>query len=205
MISHFFSAIAVDKKTSLFKDKLNHKIASAKINIIDDPFDVQGLQSRPFDGEGMASKKNTLVESGVLKKFLTNKEYAEKLKLEHTAHAYRRTSGETDIEPSNLYIQKGVSDLKKLLNSYPKAIYITKFAGSFHGGYKESTGDFSLPCEGVMIENGEMGDSVDQFVISGNILDALKQVEDISDTYSKLNNIFWGPDLLISSLSVAGK
>jgi PmbA protein len=205
MISQFFSAIEVEKKTSLFKDKINQKIASTMINIIDDPFDITGLQARPFDSEGMASQKHTLVENGILKKFLTNKEYAEKLNLEHTAHACRRASGATDIEPSNLYIQKGTTSLVELLGRYPKAIYINKFAGSFHGGYKESTGDFSLPCEGAFVENGKLGEPVDQFVVSGNILEFLNKIEDIGDTYGKLNSTQWGPDLLISSLSVAGK
>jgi PmbA protein len=205
MLTHCFSAIEVDKKTSLFKDQLNKKIASVKINLIDDPFDIRGVNSRPFDSEGMPSQRHTLIEQGILKKFLTNKEYAEKLNLEHTAHASRRSSGETDIEPSNLFIEKGSLKLVDLLNRYPKAIYVTKFAGSFHGGYKETTGDFSLPCEGFFIEGGEKKGPLDQFVVSGNVLDTLMQIEDISDTYGKLNYTFWGPDLLISSLSVAGK
>jgi PmbA protein len=131
--------------------------------------------------------------------------YSEKLNLEHTAHACRCASGATDIEPSNLYIQKGTTSLVNLFERYPKAIYINKFAGSFHAGYKESTGDFSLPCEGVLVENGKLGEPVDQFVVSGNILEFLNKIEDISDTYGKLNSTQWGPDLLISSLSVAGK
>jgi PmbA protein len=205
MISNYFSAIAVDRKTSLFQDQLNKQVASTIINIIDDPFELRGLHSRPFDDEGMVSQKNKLIENGILKKFLTNKEYASKLSLPHTAHASRRLSGELDIEPSNLYIEKGPNSLNQLLKTYPELLYITRFVGSFHSGFKDSTGDFSLPCEGFLVENGEIKKPVDQIVISGNILETLKKIEALGDTYGEFASERWGPDFLISSLSVAGK
>lgn len=205
MISHCFSAIQVDRNTSLFKDQLHQQIAVSQLNIVDDPFVERGQNSRPFDAEGMPSQKHTLVANGVLKKFITNKEYAAKMGIEHTAHASCRGNGEMDIEPTNLFIEKGSFALPQLLQRHNQLIYITKFVGSFHGGYKESTGDFSLPCEGFWVEEGEIKRPVDQIVVSGNILEVLKKIEALGDCYGELNPTLWGPDLMISSLSVAGK
>lgn len=204
MFANYLSAKEVHEQKSLFQGKLNQKIASEKLQIVDDPFNMMGTSARPFDAEGAASQKTVIFENGVLKNYLTNLEYAQKMNLPHTAHASRNPASSMDISATNLIIAKGNKSLSDLLSQHPKTIYLTKFAGGLHAGFKEATGDFSLPAEGFLFENGQKIGAVDQFVISGNILDLLREIEELGNEYAKPGSSLICPDVLIKSLSFAG-
>jgi PmbA protein len=204
MISSYFSAKEVHEGKSLFEGKLGQQIASEKFELIDDPFEMKGTGVRPFDDEGAPSKKTDLIERGTLKNFLTNLEFASRMKLPHTSHAARGPSSSMDISPTNLVVQKGTKSLNELLSSSAKVVYLTNFSGGLHAGFKESTGDFSMPAEGFLYENGESVGPIDQFVMSGNVLDLLLEIVDLGDEYNEPGSSMICPDVLIKSLSFAG-
>lgn len=204
MIHSYFSAKEVHEGKSLFKGKLGQKIASEKFQLTDDPFEMRGAGVRPFDDEGAPSKKTVLFEGGVLKNYLTNLEYAQEMNLPHTSHARRSPASSQEIAPTNLVVAKGTKSLNDLLNSHAKVVYLTNFEGGLHAGFKESTGDFSMPAEGFLYENGQRVGPIDQFVMSGNVLDLLRDIEDVGNEYNKPGSSMICPDVLVSSLSFAG-
>lgn len=204
MFAGYFSAKLVHEGKSLFQGKLHQKIASEKLQLVDDPFETRGTSVRPFDAEGAPSRKTVLFENGVLKSFLTNLEYARKMNLPHTAHASRSPASQMDIAATNLVVAKGVSSLPELLSKYDRVVHLTEFSGGLHAGFKESTGDFSMPAEGFLYENGKNVGPVDQFVVSGNVLDLLRDIEELGNEYAKPGGSLIGPDVLIKSLSFAG-
>jgi PmbA protein len=204
MIADYFSAKEVDEKRSLFVGKLGQKIANDKFSLIDDPMNERGGGVRPFDSEGAPSQKTVLIEKGILQNYLTNLEMATKMNLPHTAHASRSPSSSMDISATNLVMEKGSSSLEALVSRHEKLVYITKFTGSMHSGFKESTGDFSLPAEGFLYENGKVVGPVDQFVVSGNIFELLEKIEELGNEYGKPGNSIMTPDVLIRELSFAG-
>jgi PmbA protein len=204
MISGYLSAKSVHEKISLLQGKKDHKVASEKFVLHDDPFELRGAAVRPFDAEGAPSQKTVLFENGVLKNYLTNLEYSQKMNLPHTSHAARGPSSSMDIAPTNLIVQKGNKSLSDLLASHKQVVHLTKFAGGLHAGFKESTGDFSMPAEGFLYENGKKVGPVDQFVMSGNVLDLLLKIEDLGNEYNKPGSSYICPDVLVSQLSVAG-
>ncbi|WP_374078292.1 TldD/PmbA family protein [Bdellovibrio bacteriovorus] len=204
MITDYFSAKEVHEGKSLFDGKLGQKIASEKFQLIDDPFEPTGSAVRPFDDEGAASQKTVLFENGVLKNFLTNLEYSKKMNLPHTAHARRSPASQQGIAPTNLVVAKGTKSLQDLLSAYDKVVHLTEFSAGLHAGFKESTGDFSMPAEGFLYENGKRVGPVDQFVMSGNILDLLREIEDLGNEYGKPGSSTICPDVLVKPLSFAG-
>lgn len=204
MFASYLSAKDVHEGKSLFKGKLNQKIASDKFQLIDDPFELRGTSMRPFDSEGAPSQKTVLFENGVLKNFLTNLEYSKKLGLPHTANASRSPASAMDIGATNLVVGKGTKSLQELLASHDKVVYLTEFSAGLHSGYKESTGDISMPAEGFLYENGKMVSPVDQFVVSGNILDLLRDIEDLGNEYAKPGSSLISPHVLVKSMSFAG-
>ncbi|MBV2169368.1 MAG: TldD/PmbA family protein [Bdellovibrio sp.] len=204
MIYSYFSAKQVHEGKSLFKGKLGQKIASEKFQLVDDPFELRGSAVRPFDDEGASSQKTVLFEKGVLKNFLTNLEYANKMELPHTAHARRSPASQLEIAPTNLLVAKGTKSLQELLSSHTKVVHLTEFSGGLHAGFKETTGDFSMPAEGFLYENGKCIGPIDQFVMSGNVLDLLRDIEDLGNEYNKPGSSMICPDVLVKSLSFAG-
>lgn len=204
MFTSYLSAKEVHEGKSLFKGKLQQKIASDKFQLIDDPFETRGTATRPFDSEGAASQKTVIFENGVLKNFLTNLEYAQKMNLPHTAHASRSPASSMDIGPTNLVVAKGTKSLQDLLAKYDQVVYLTEFSAGLHSGYKETTGDISMPAEGFLYEKGKLVGPIDQFVISGNIMDLLRDIDELGNEYAKPGSSYICPDVLIKSMSFAG-
>lgn len=205
MIASYFSAKEVHEGKSLFAGKLGQKMAGEKFQLIDDPFEPTGSAVRPFDDEGAPSQKTVLFENGSLKNFLTNLEYSVKMKLPHTAHAARSPASQQSIAPTNMVVAKGTKSLQELLASSEKVVHLTKFAAGLHAGFKDSTGDFSMPAEGFLYENGQKVSAIDQFVMSGNVLDLLKDIEDLGNEYDKPGSSMICPDVLVKPQSFAGK
>lgn len=204
MFESYFSAKQVFEGKSLLKDKIGQKIASPLFTLIDNPLEVTLPGYRPFDSEGATSQKTTLIDQGEFKSFITNLEYAEKMNLPHTAHAARSPAGTMSIGCSNLIVPAGNDSFEQLIAKNKTTVVITEFTGGLHAGYNETTGEFSMPAEGLLYEDGKLVGPVDQFVVSGNILETLKKITALGD---KLNNGSSGrscPDVLISELSFAG-
>lgn len=204
MIYSYFSAKSVDEGKSLFKGKLGEQVASEVFQLIDDPFYATGTGIRPFDDEGAVSQKVVLLENGKLKSFLTNLEYSAKMNLPHTAHASRGPASQMGIAPTNLVVSKGAASLQELLTEFRgKVVHLTDFTGGLHAGFKESTGDFSMPAEGFLYEDGQCLGPVDQFVMSGNVLDLLKNIAALGNEYGRPGGSLVSPDILVKSLSFA--
>jgi PmbA protein len=199
------SAREVHDDKSILKGKLNQQVGSAKFTLIDDPLDTRGTSVRPFDDEGAVSQKTVIFENGVLKNYLTNLEYAKKMNLPHTASASRSPKSSLDISATNLIVPLGASSLDDLLKRHDKVVHLRKITGGLHAGYNDATGDFSLPGEAILYVKGVSQGPVDQFVFSGNILDLLRDVEDLSNEYNfdEASSII-SPHILIKSLSFAG-
>lgn len=205
MLSSYFSAKKVDEGKSLLGGKLGQKIVSDKLTLKDDPFFAGSMAVRPFDDEGAPSQVTSLIEKGVLKNYLTNLEYAAKMKLPHTAHAARSPASEMSISPSTLIVEKGSAQLEDMLKAFDKVIHLTKFTAGLHAGFKDTTGDFSMPAEGLLYENGKLVGPVEQFVMAGNILQLLGDIELLGHEWGNPAQGRVAPDILFKPQSFAGK
>ncbi len=202
MIGGYFSAKAVDEGTSPMKGKLGLKVFSPAFTLYDDPAHPMGNASRPFDDEGYAGAKLPLVQNGQVMNFLTNSVLASKMKLPHTAHASRAPSTDLGISPSNLIVEPGSQDLPELLQADRRVILITNIMGT--AGFRATSGDFSLPVEGFLYEDGHQVHGLKDFLISGNMLQLLNSVEGVGkDTLMPLGSVIC-PSLLVRDLNVSG-
>jgi PmbA protein len=203
MITGYFSAKSVDKKSSPLAGKLGQPVLSKKLNLTDDPFFTAGHGARPFDDEGYVSRKTALVENGVIANFLTNSIMAKKLNLAHTASAARSPSSDLDVSASNVVVTPGKSSLNDLLNADGQVILITDVLG--RAGFRATSGDFSLPVEGHLYSQGKASRPLKDFLISGNILQLLNAVEEVgSDALAPIGNTIC-PSLLVRGVNVAGQ
>lgn len=203
LIASYFNAKAVDEKTSPLAGKLGQKLFSAQLTLTDDPFFKNGAASRPFDDEGYASMKTVLVEDGKVNAFLTNSVLARKMKLAHTASADRAPSTDLGVSPTNIVVKPGHQSAEALLAADAKVILVTDILGT--AGFRGSSGDFSIPIEGHMYENGKRGLPLKDFLMSGNILQLLSSIEAVgNDALPPVGNIVC-PSLLVRALNIAGK
>jgi PmbA protein len=203
LVAGYFSAKAVDDKTSPLAGKLGQKIFSSELTLTDDPFFKNGAASRPFDDEGYPSRETVLVDAGKVSSFLTNSVLSRKMKLAHTASADRAPSSDLDVGPTNIVVKPGAQSLTGLLNADSKVILVTDILGT--AGFRGTSGDFSIPIEGQLYENGKRSRPLKDFLMSGNILQLLGAVEAVgNDALSPIGNIIC-PSLLVRDLNIAGK
>ena len=194
ILSTFAGAIsssAISRGTSFLKDKINQKIFSDKINILDKPDILKGLGSKSFDSEGVKTNTLKLVEQGVLKHYLVDTYNGKKLNLRSNG----RCGG-----TSNLYFDNGNISYKDLLNSNSRCLYITETIG--HGS-NIVTGDYSVGANGFLIENGEFKYPINEVTIAGNFIDMFKNIYLANDLEFKYATN--SPTMMIEGMVVAGK
>jgi len=148
------SGRSIQQKNSFLIDMAGEKIGSDLLTLVDDPFIVSGRGSRLFDGEGLALKKRSIIDQGVLKEYYIDTYYGKKLEM-------APTSGDT----TNLVFKPGEKDLEGLIASMDRGILVTGFNGGNSNG---TTGDFSYGIEGFLVENGKLTQPVSEMNITGN-------------------------------------
>jgi PmbA protein len=203
LISGYFSAKHVDEKTSPLAGRLGDAVFAECLSLVDDPLLASGVASRPMDDEGYGSDETVLVAKGRLQCFLTNSVYAKKMNLPHTAHASRSPETDLTIRPSNLLIEPGKQSLEDLLRGHDEMILITSLQGT--AGFRETSGDFSIPVEGFLYRKGELQSALKDFLISGNILQLLRNVDAVgNDVLPPIGTIIC-PSLRVHDLNVSGE
>ncbi|NLP28847.1 MAG: TldD/PmbA family protein [Clostridia bacterium] len=204
-----FSAENVHKGLSLLKGKENTIIGSENLTLVDNPLLVDGLASCPFDGEGVATYKKSIIEKGRLRTFLHNLKTAQLFGLKTTGNASRPSyASRIGVAPTNFYIEAGKASYEELLEELKEGLLITDLAGT-HSGANAITGDFSLAAKGFYISQGKVVKAVEQITVSGNFFQLLKDIlaigKDLKFTLPSASSHYGSPSLLIKELAVAGK
>ncbi len=192
---------AIWRKTSYLLDKAGEQIASDLVTIVDDPLIPRAPGSRPYDGEGLLSRKNLVVEKGVLRTFLLDSYSARKLDQESTASASRGSSGGVGPSTSNFILSPGDVSHDDLLKSTKKGLYVTEMMGF---GFNAVTGDFSRGAAGFWIENGELAFPVSEVTISLNLDQLLKRIDAVADDLDLRTSVA-APTFRVSAMTIAGR
>lgn len=205
--SSVFSAKNAMLGFSLLAGKEGCKIASDIVTITDDAMREGSALMTPFDGEGVATYRKCVVENGVLKTLLYDLKTAKKAGKTTTANGHRY-GGSISIAPYCFCIEAGDDTLEELFVKADKGIYITAMKG-LHAGANETTGDFSIDCEGFLIENGKLSRPVKSFTVAGNFYSFLNSIRALSNEVEMPAaggfTCYGSPAALAYDMSVAGE
>jgi PmbA protein len=202
LVSHLSGAIngaSVARGTSFLKDKMGERIFAAGISIIDDPRRVRGSRSWTFDGEGVPTKTQALVEDGVLQTWLLDSRSARQLGLKTTGHASRGTGGPPSPSATNLYMQAGTVSPNDLMADIKEGLYITDLIGM---GLNGLTGDYSRGASGFMIRDGALAEPVAEITVAGNLLDMFLHLTPANDLRFRRGTD--APTIRVDGLTMAG-
>lgn len=207
--SSAFSAKMAQMGMSLLADKEGQKIASDVVTITDDPMREGVSIQTNFDAEGVAACRKNVVECGVLKTLLYNRETASIAGVESTGNASKGGyASPVGISPYAFCIEAGESSEEELFAMAGNGIYITELKG-LHAGANSVTGDFSLESAGFKITDGKKGEAIKSFTIAGNFFELMKSIEALSDKVEVAVTggftTFGSPAVLLRDVSVAGK
>jgi PmbA protein len=203
LVGHLAGAIngaAVARKTSFLRDRLGERLFKAGISVVDDPLRKRGLRSRPFDAEGVATKRLAVVEDGVLKSWFLDSATARELGLGTTGHAQRGVSSTPSPGASNLHLSAGKDPPEALLADIAEGFYVTDLIGM---GVNQVTGDYSRGASGFWIENGKRGYPVSEVTIAGNLIDIFRELSPANDLEFRFGTN--SPTVRVEGLTVAGR
>ncbi|MFN3680936.1 MAG: TldD/PmbA family protein [Nitrospira sp.] len=194
------SGYSLYKGASFLVDQLGQRIASDLITIYDDGRLMGGFGSRPFDGEGVATRKNTIVERGVLTSYLLDTYSGKKLGLSSTGNASRGIGEAPSVGPTNFYLVPGTSTPEEIIRSVKQGLYLTELLGF---GVNMVTGDYSRGACGFWIENGELAFPVEEITVAGNLKQMFQDIEMVGNDLVFRGRIA-SPTLKIAEMTVAG-
>ena len=190
---------AIWRRSTYLLDREGTAVASPLVNITDNPLITRAPGSRAFDGEGLRSRINPVVEAGKLSTYLLDSYSARKLGRESTASA-ARGGGSVSASTSNFLLMAGEQSREELLSSTKNGLYVTEMMGF---GFNAITGDFSRGAAGFWIENGKLAYPVSELTISGNLNDMLLNIDAVADDL-ELKTSTAAPTFRVSSMTIAG-
>jgi PmbA protein len=194
------SGYAVFRNATFLKDRIGEAVASPLLTVIDDGRRVRGLGSRPFDGEGLPTRRNLPLERGVLKFYLCDSYAARKIGARPTGSARRGVVGGPSVGAGNLCFEPGTTPPEEIIGSVARGLYVTDLIGF---GVDLVSGDYSQGAAGQWIENGRFLHPVHEVTIAGNLKEMLRDVDAVGNDL-----VFRGssasPTLRIKKMTVSG-
>jgi PmbA protein len=212
VIGNIFDAAngdAIYRNASFFSGMLGQRVAGDNITVIDDGTivfrekngdNIGGFGTRPFDGEGLPTRRTILVERGILKNYVLNTYTARKLHMQSTGNASRGLAGNPGIGAGNFFLEPGSLTPEQIIGDVKTGLYVTETMGH---GVNLVTGDYSHGASGLWIENGEIAYPVEEITIAGNLKDMYKNIVAIGNDL-----VFHGasaaPTIRIEGMTIAG-
>jgi PmbA protein len=185
---------------SFLIDRLGDRIAAEIVSVYDDGTMPGHLGSKPFDGEGLPTRRTAVMENGVLRSYLLDTYSARKLKLVPTGSAVRGIGDVPTVGPTNFYLQAGPHDPADIIQSVDRGLYVTEMIGS---GVNLVTGDYSRGAVGFWIEKGELAYPVEEITVAGNLKEMLLGIEMVGNDLTFRNSVV-APTIKIRHMTVAG-
>lgn len=192
---------AIWRRGSYLVDRLETQVASDLVTVVDDPLVPAGPGSRAWDGEGLLSRRNVVVEKGLLKTYLLDSYAGRKLGMPSTASAARGGSGGVGPSTTNFILRPGTTSPEEILRTTKKGLFVTDMMGF---GFNAVTGDFSRGAAGFWIEDGEQVFPVAEVTISLNLDELLKRIDAVGSDLDLRSSVA-SPTLRVSAMTLAGR
>ncbi|MBR2678006.1 MAG: TldD/PmbA family protein [Bacilli bacterium] len=177
---HGLEATSVAPKLSVFSDDLGKKVATPKVTLIDDGTIEDAWGSSIIDDEGNKTKKNVLIEKGVLKNYLVDQFNSKEMKMSSNGCGRRQNyKYATTSRMSNTYLAPGSDKVEDMIKSIKLGVFCERLSG---GSVNTATGDFNFAVDTArLIKDGKIDKLLKGITLIGNSKDILNNVEMISD------------------------
>ncbi|MCX8184253.1 MAG: TldD/PmbA family protein [Sulfolobales archaeon] len=177
---------------SILKGRIGEKVASELVTIVDAGV-IEGGYPVPYDDEGVPKGKTVIVDRGVLKGYLTSRDTSKELDLEPTGNARAQDiSFDTLVRQTNYYAEPRDRKVDELFEGITYGIYL-KGRGAMGGQVNPSVGTYTFSIgPSYIIRNGEPSELVRGVVVSGNILETLKEVDAVANDLKITTSVFGG-------------
>lgn len=194
------SGYSVFRNATFLKDRVGEQVASPLLTLVDEGRRHRGLGSRPFDGEGLPTRRNVPLEKGVLRHYLCDSYSARKIGARPTGSARRGVGGGPTVGAGNLFFEMGATPPERILAEVDRGLYVTDLIGF---GIDLVSGDYSQGAVGQWIEGGKLVHPVHEITIAGNLKQMLMDVDAVG-TDLVFRGSAASPTLRIRKLTLSG-
>lgn len=202
LIGHLLSAVngsAVARGASWLRRDLGEPVLPAGMDLTEDPLRPRYASSRPFDAEGLPTRRRRIVADGILQGWTLDLASARKLGMSSTGSAARGLASAPAPSHSNVILSSGVADRDGLIAQMGRGLVVTSMLGA---SINPTTGDYSRGAAGFWVEGGQIAWPVNECTIAGNLRDMLRRMIAANDALP------WRgievPSLLVEGMTVAG-
>jgi TldD protein len=172
---HLLETTSVEKKASVFHDKMGQIIAHEAVSAVDDGT-IPGLWgSLNVDDEGMETQKTQLIQNGKLNSFLVDRLGSIKTGFARTGSGRRQSYKFAPASRMrNTYIEAGPHTLEEILATVPHGLYAKVMGG---GSVSPGTGDFNFAVEeAYLIKDGKIDKPVRGATLIGSGPEVLRKI-----------------------------
>jgi PmbA protein len=204
VISSALSGESVTKGRSFFADRVGEVVAAPLVTLVDDPTDPRHLSSSQVDGEGLACRRNLLIDHGVLKGFVFDTVSARRAGTTSTGSALRGGYGGTPCAGCRaLLLEPGDLDQDAILKQIGDGVFIQSVTG-MHSGVNPISGDFSVGAEGLRVEGGALGEPIREMTVASTLQRLLLDVAAVGADVEWLPGVAAGQTLAVSDAAISG-
>ncbi|MBT4985113.1 MAG: TldD/PmbA family protein [Ilumatobacter sp.] len=204
VISSTLNGEAVVKGRSLFAERLGDEVAAPFVTFIDDPTNPKAYSATDVDGEGLAARRNVLIQDGVLKQFVHNSYSARRAGTVSTGNATRGGfAGTPGVGCLAMSLVPGTRSQAELISDVDDGLLVQSVQG-LHSGVNPISGDFSTGAAGLLIANGEVGAPVREFTIASTLQRMLLDIVEIGGDLDWLPMRSSGMSLVIRDITLSG-
>ena len=194
---------SVFKGRSPFADRVGEQIASPLLTFVDDPTDSRSIAATAYDGEGLACRRNVLIDAGNLGAFLHNSYTGRRAGTASTGSALRGSRSLPGVGAQVLVMEPGTRSFDELVASVDHGLYVSGFSG-LHSGVNPVSGDFSVGADGLMIRNGSIAEPVREMTLASTIQRLLLDIVEVGGDLEWLSSGDAAASLIIADVSMSG-
>jgi PmbA protein len=204
ILSSAFSGENVSKGRSIFAERLGEQVAVPSFTLVDDPTNKLAYTSTDIDGEGLAARRNVLIEDGVLKMFVHSSYSARRMKTRSTGNATRGGfASSPGVGCLAMQVTPGSKSQAELIAGIDDGVLIQEVSG-LHSGVNPISGDFSTGASGMTITKGVIGAPIREFTIGSTLQRMLLDIVAIGNDIDWLPMRAAGLSLVINDVTISG-
>lgn len=204
VISSTLNGEAVVKGRSLFRDRLGEQVASPLVTLVDDPTNPHAYTATEVDGEGLATRRNVLIDGGTLRQFVHSSYSARRAGTMSTGNATRAGfAGTPGVGCLALQLVPGTRSQAEIIADIDDGLLVQSVSG-LHSGVNPISGDFSTGASGMLIRHGALAEPVRELTIASTLQRMLLDVAEVGGDVDWLPMRAAGVSLVIHDVTMSG-
>jgi PmbA protein len=188
----------------MFAGRVGDEVAVEAVTLTDDPTNPDARGAGQYDAEGLATRRNELIDGGVLRGFVHNAYTGRRAGTASTGCAVRGGFKTTPgVGTRALALRPGERTQAELLADVGDGLLVVSVQG-LHSGANPVSGDFSVGCEGLVVRDGVPGEPVREATIASTMQRMLLDVVGVGSDLEWLPGGAAGVSLAIRDVTLSG-